>query len=189
MHKLLMAFGLAMAAQVASSAPITYDVSQVITLISHTVDVNGFITTDGAIGALATADVTNFSLSLVDSNGISSNTLNPSNSVVTVNGGVLASLTQLSLEINNTVNDAIGFALSSGGSGYFVEVPLADQMFEVAEVADTASPANMRVTSPFVFATVAPDATDAVPEPGSIALLFAGAGASLAAARRRRRVS
>ena len=187
MQKVLMALGLAMAAQAASSAPITYDVDEVVTLISHTVYVNGFITTDGAIGALATADVTNFSLLLVDSNGISSNTLDPSNSVVTIDGGVIASLTHLSLEINNTVNDEISFVLSSGGSGYFVEVPVVDQMFEIAEVKNTGSPANRLVTSPFVFATAAPDATGAVPEPASIALLLAGASAGIAVARRRKR--
>ncbi len=93
---------------IAFAAPITYNVNNVFSNFS----VTGSITTDGTLGTLATADITNFNLNVT--NGVATDTLTFANSSFSIGGsGVSATSSGLFYDYvsgeSSSTYDYLGF--------------------------------------------------------------------------------
>jgi hypothetical protein len=182
-RKLLSAVLLCACAPLALATPITYDVSDQ----AGSFSVSGTITTDGTIGALSGGDIIGWSLTI--DNGASSTSFVKGFRDAAVEGTALtASASSLlfdfddqqgGFEIDDPDSTAtycvVGIGCSGFGSAGLVLVDAAGDFMGSARSGEQ------------ILASIA--STETVPEPASIALLFAGAGASLTVARRRRRIA
>lgn len=168
---------------VCSAAPIVYNIGQTIGSGS----VTGTITTDGAFGVLATADITGWNLLLT---GVGATFgLTGANSVALVSGvDLTATATQLLFNFGGADNGYLLFQVNLfSGSQYYCDATSAGVCFQGASVVPQSifdsSAQHVPVNGNVVIAT-APGPVNPVPEPSTYALMLASLAAVGLASRR-----
>jgi len=165
----------------ASAGTIVYDIKNYPTLQNGFM-LGGTITTDGAIGTLAAANITAWTITITSAGG-SATTYNSTTPGNIVHGGADASATAITLSSGAlSFDNAVGWSplqYNRGGNNLYISKPDANttNWFQFLGAADLGG-------DPWIIATAE---TSAVPEPASLTLLGIGIAGIAGFAWRRRK--